>query len=80
MMKSSWLMVIRSQGSWWVDHEGKPFGPFKEMQTATDGAIRLAETFGASGPQYLVWAPDHEGQMRTVWTSVVRPPAPAQLA
>jgi len=67
MAVSCWYLVVESLGKWWVDCEGKPFGPFDEMTSATAGAIRLAEVFGDEERQLQVMVPDGEGQFRVVW-------------
>jgi hypothetical protein len=76
MMSSCWYLVIESMGSWWVDCEGKPFGPFEEMDEATQGAIKLAEIFGDPDRQALVMAPDEAGHFHIVWEGERPHPAP----
>ena len=83
MAVSCWYLVVESLGKWWVDCEGKPFGPFDEMSEATAGAIRLAEVFGDEERQLQVMVPDEDGQFRVVWERfgpasdiAIAPPAP----
>lgn len=69
-MKTRWFLVIHSMDQWWVDCEGKAFGPFESIEGATSSAIRYAEVFGGDGRQSQVWAPEPGGRMRQVWASV----------
>jgi hypothetical protein len=43
-VSSSWFIVVFSNGQWWVDHEGKPYGPYASAAEAKDGAVRLARS------------------------------------
>jgi hypothetical protein len=67
-MKTRWFLVVRSTGQYWVDCEGKSFGPFDTIDEATTSAIRYAEVFADARRQSQVWAPDETGRMRQVWT------------
>jgi hypothetical protein len=67
MTVSCWYLVVESLGKWWVDCEGKPFGPFDEMDEATEGAIRLATVLGDNDRQLQVMVPDEQGRFRIVW-------------
>jgi hypothetical protein len=51
---------------WWVDCEGKSYGPFETAQQATGNAFRFAEIFGHEGRKAQVFAPDEDGKMRQV--------------
>ncbi|MGN6100196.1 MAG: hypothetical protein ACTHOR_03535 [Devosia sp.] len=70
MAVSTWYLVVESMGKWWVDCEGKPFGPFDELSEATDGAIRLAEVFGDVHKKLQVMVPDGRGHFEVAWESV----------
>ena len=72
-MKTRWFLVIQSQGQWWVDCEGKSFGPFDDIAAASSAAQHYAEVFNDSERQSQVWAPDETGRLRPVWAS--EPPA-----
>lgn len=58
-MSTSWFIVVFSAGQWWVDHEGKPYGPYANRDEARDGAIRLARVAGGDR-DWQVFAPDDE--------------------
>lgn len=66
-MLTRWFLVVRSADQWWVDCEGKSFGPFENAAEATNGAIRYAEVFTDTKRQSQVWAPDTTGRMVQVW-------------
>ena len=66
-MKTRWFLVLLSRDQWWVDCEGKSFGPFDNVEEATSAAIRYAEVFADEIRQSQVWAPDDAGRMRQVW-------------
>lgn len=68
-MKTRWFLVIISRGQWWVDCEGKSFGPFESSDAAISGAVHYAEVFDDAARQSQVWAPDDTGRMNQVWSS-----------
>lgn len=67
MAVSSWYVVVESLGKWWVDFEGNPFGPFDDIGDATDGAIKLARTFGDDGKLLQVMVPNGTGGFDVAW-------------
>ena len=66
-MKTRWFLVIVSQGQWWVDCEGRAFGPFESCDVAVSDAVRYAEVFEDPDRQSQIWAPDETGRMSRVW-------------
>lgn len=68
-MNTCWFVVIRSRGSWWVDCEGKSYGPFNDQDEAEQNAVTIAETFGDPSRQSLVYAPDDAGKLRVIWSA-----------
>ena len=68
-MRTRWFLVIYSVNRWWVDCEGKSFGPFEDADEATAGAVRYAEIFSDGSRQSQVWAPAGDGRMRQVWSA-----------
>ena len=68
-MKTRWFLVVRSTDQWWVDCEGKSFGPFETVDEATTSAIRYAEIFTDNTRQSQVWAPDETGRMQQAWAA-----------
>lgn len=73
-MQTRWFLVIRSSGQWWVDCEGRSFGPFDGAAEATVAAIRYAEVFTDDDRQSQVWSPDETGRMRQVWARQITKP------
>ena len=45
-MQSCWFVVIRTPSAWWVDCEGKAYGPFESRDEAQSQARRIAITYG----------------------------------
>jgi len=73
-MKTRWFLVIWSSRQWWVDCEGRSFGPFDGAAEATVAAIRYAEVFTDDDRQSQVWSPDESGRMRQVWARQITKP------
>jgi hypothetical protein len=66
-MVTCWFLVIRSRDLWWVDCEGRGYGPFDTISEATSGAICLAGTFGDPKRTSQVFVPDDDGRMAVAW-------------
>jgi hypothetical protein len=60
-MSTSWFIVVFSNGQWWVDHEGKPYGPYASAEEASEGAIRLAQ-FIRDDVEWEVFAPGEKNR------------------
>jgi hypothetical protein len=60
-------LVLRSREQWWVECEGKPFGPCATQEEAESSASKLMEMFGDPARRAEVWAPDKDGKMRLIW-------------
>lgn len=73
-MKTCWFVVIFSSSAWWVDCEGKSYGPFEDQQSAEAAAVRLAAAMDDPERRSLVYAPDHLGTLHLVWSD----PKPAR--
>lgn len=73
-MKTCWFVVIFSNETWWIDCEGKSYGPFEDQRAAEEDAVRLAEAFGDPSRRSLVYAPDELGTLRLLW-SEAQPPS-----
>lgn len=65
--RTCWFLVVKVNEQWWVDCEGKGYGPFETRDEAAEGAQRLAAIFGDETRQAQVWAPDDEGRMHIAW-------------
>lgn len=66
-MKTCWFIVIESMDSWWVDCEGKSYGPFDTRDDAQNEARRIAITYGDEGRRSEVFAPATDGTHRRIW-------------
>lgn len=71
-MKTCWFIVIESLGAWWVDCEGKAYGPFASGDEARAEARRIAMTYGDAGRLSQVYAADEHGTQRLVWSGAER--------
>ena len=60
-MASRWFIVIESMGRWWVDCEGRAYGPFDSRTEASEVARRLAEDHLDSGQKPQIFSPDADG-------------------
>ncbi|WP_055048851.1 hypothetical protein [Devosia sp. A16] len=70
-MKTCWFIVIESMGSWWVDCEGKAYGPFSSREEAQSEARRIAITYGDGQRRSEVFAPTDHGSHRLIWKGPV---------
>lgn len=70
-MKTCWFIVIESMGSWWVDCEGKAYGPFDSREDAQGEARRIAITYGDQERRSEVFAPTKDGSHRLIWKGPV---------
>ena len=75
-MNTRWFVVIHSNGSWWVDCEGRANGPFGDRDEARQNAVRLALTHADPARQSLVYVPDDEGRPRLFWAETKPPVEP----
>jgi hypothetical protein len=73
-MKTCWFIVIESQGAWWVDCEGRAYGPVPSKEQAAKEAIKLAKIFGDPERRSEIWSPDDDGKLTVVWSSTDQPP------
>ena len=73
-MKTCWFVVIQANGAWWVDCEGRAYGPFAARDQALEYARKAAVTFGDPARRSDIWAPSSDnGKFELVWSG----PAPA---
>lgn len=68
-MQTCWFVVIRTPSAWWVDCEGKAYGPFETREEAAAEAVRLAGTFGDPERRSDVYVPDEGGRLQLVWST-----------
>lgn len=62
MQQTAWFIVIESLGAWWVDFEGKPYGPFEDEAAALEGAKRVSSAFGDSSRESRVLVRGSDGR------------------
>jgi hypothetical protein len=60
-------LVLQARGHWWVEREGKSFGPCADKDEAIDSAFKIIQLFGDPARSAEVWAPDEDGKMQLVW-------------
>ncbi len=68
-MPSSLYVVIESMGKWWVDLEGKAYGPFETKSKAIDEGRSLARFAAHSGKHSEVLAANDTGRYIVLWDS-----------
>lgn len=73
-MKTCWFIVIESMGAWWVDCEGKAYGPFDSRTEAEGEAKRIALAYGDETRRSQVYAAGENGSHRLIWSGPI--PAP----
>jgi hypothetical protein len=73
-MRTCWFVVIRVKDIWWVDCEGKAYGPLESKEDAAIQATTLARTFADPTRRSEVWMPDDNGKQRQIWVG----PTPAR--
>ena len=66
-MRTAWFIVIESLDRFWVDYEGKAYGPFEDQAHAEREGQRLAETYGDRRRQIELWSPDRDGKLKRTW-------------
>lgn len=70
-MKTCWFIVIESMGEWWVDCEGKAYGPFESREDAESEAKYIALTYGDETRRSQVFAAEENGGHRLIWSGPV---------
>ncbi len=73
-MRTCWFIIFESMGSWWVDCEGKAYGPFHSDDEARSEAKRIAVTFGDETRRSQIYAASGGGGHRLIWSG----PAPGR--
>lgn len=74
-MSRALYVVIRSRESWWVDFEGRAYGPFADREAAAAEARQSAQYAAHSGRDSEVLVPDDDGRHRVAWNSDNEPHA-----
>lgn len=60
-------LVLKIGETWWIDREGKPFGPCETKDEAESSAFKLIDLFGDPARPAEVWSPDDAGKMQMLW-------------
>ena len=68
-MARALFVVIQSRGNWWVDFEGKAYGPHETMDLAVSNGLELAKYCAHTGRRSEVLAPDERGRYSVLWDS-----------
>jgi hypothetical protein len=76
-MKTCWFVVVEASGAWWVDCEGRAYGPLASKSEALDYARTIAVTYGDPRRRSDVWAANGDGKFELVWSG---PPPAAEAA
>lgn len=69
MTATALYIVIQSRGRWWVDFEGRSFGPFETREQAALEGRGKAQATGFDGRTSEVLVPDSAGKYWIVWSS-----------
>jgi hypothetical protein len=67
-MVTCWFIVIESGGRWWVDCEGRTYGPLGDKHEAMGYARKIAEIYGDPKRQSQVWVPRIGGRPELIWS------------
>ena len=67
-MKTNWFIVIHVGKSWWIDNEGKSYGPFLNREQAGAEALQIAKLFGDKGRISQIYWPADDGKHKLIWT------------
>lgn len=62
-------IVLHSRQRWWVDFEGRSFGPFTSREIARAEAISMARFMSQTGRSTEVRVPDDTGRWWMEWES-----------
>jgi hypothetical protein len=68
-MQTCWFIVIESMEQWWVDCEGKAYGPFASKDEAQIEAVRIAITYGDISRRSEVFVAESDGSHRRIWAA-----------
>ena len=68
-MATALFIVIKSQGQWWVDFEGRPYGPYGSRELAAMEAKNQAQYKAHAERPAEVLVPDGDGKYWIIWNS-----------
>lgn len=67
-LKTCWFIVIHSRDQWWVDCEGKAYGPLASADEAIVYAKKIAVTFGDPNRRNDVWVAGASDRLELIWS------------
>jgi hypothetical protein len=67
-MRNTWYIVIHSLGGWWIDREGRAYGPFDSQEEAIVAGPNFIEIMGEPTHNNQLYAADEHGKFQVVWT------------
>ena len=66
-MRTNWFIIVKARGDWWIDNEGKEYGPFATQEQARAEALTIARTFGDIARRSRIYWPDEQGHHQLIW-------------
>lgn len=60
-------LVVHCRDTWWVDCDGKAFGPCASKEAAIHSAQKLISIFEDPARRAEIWAPDEGGRTKLMW-------------
>ena len=68
-MTKTLYLVIYSREHWWIDCEGKPYGPFETEAEAIAEGPEFITLMGNSDHRNELHARDDDGRFQMIWCS-----------
>jgi hypothetical protein len=68
-MRNIWYIVIQSRGAWWIDREGKAYGPFDSQAEAIAAGPQFIELMGDPAHNNQLYVADESGKFQVVWAN-----------
>lgn len=68
-MRTILYIVIHSRGGWWIDREGRAYGPFPTQAEAIAAGPQFIGLMGDETQRNQLYAVDESGTFRIVWSS-----------
>ena len=67
-MAAEQYIILRDNGEWKINFNGKHYGPYESQEAAVEAAIDAAYAMGEIGIDAQVAVQDLDLQVRTAWT------------
>jgi len=68
-MRKTMYIVIQSRGHWWIDCEGKPYGPFDTEAEAIAEGPEFITLMGNDENRNELYVRDETGHFQLVWSN-----------